>query len=243
MAPPRSAFGDPPQRGDPSGPAKPDSRRPLGWVRWTCAVLALFVVGAAIVFSVAWWALRSESGTARLLAWLPGIEVEAPKGALLGDFDARRVTIRLSGGKDTIEITELASRGLRISRSSGTAWVHIDIDALRARRVEVKLAQAKSSEPAKPPADLQLPIELAVRSLRVGELFASPLGAAPLRELQAQLQLGALHRIDALSVGWDRLRATGRAQIASRAPFAVEMLLNAEQDAAQAGRILSLIHI
>jgi translocation and assembly module TamB len=216
-------------------------RRPPGWLRWVGAVLALVVAVIALALGAAWWALRSESGTARLLAWLPGIEVEAPKGTLLGDFEARRVTIRLPGGDDRIEISEIVSRGLRIERSAGAAWLHIDIDELRARRVDVKLAPSKSSEPAKPPTDLQLPVELAVRSLRVGELFVSPLGATPLRDLQAQLQLGAmagaLHRVDALSVGWDRLRATGRVQIASRSPFAIEMQVNAKQDATQAREI------
>ena len=218
-----------------------DSRRPLGWVRWAGAALAFAFVVIALGVSAAWWALRSETGTARLLTLLPGIEVEAPKGTLLGDFEARRVTIRLPGGDDRIEIGELVSRGLRIERARGAAWLHIEIDELRARRVDMKLAPGKSSEPPKPPTDLQLPVELAVRSLRVGELFASPLGATPLRDLQAQLELGAmagaLHRIDALSVTWDRLRTTGRAQIASRAPLALELQVNAQQDAAQAREI------
>jgi len=223
--------------------APPPARREVSKrsVRWLGALLALLVAIIALALGGAWWALRSESGTARLLAWLPGIEVEAPKGTLLGDFEARRLTIRLPGGDDRIEISELASRNLRIARSAGPAWLHIDIDELRARRVDVKLAPGKSGEPLKPPADLQLPLELAVGSLRVGELFISPLGPTPLRDLQAQLQLGAmagaLHRIDALSVGWDRLRATGRAQIASRAPFAIEMQLGAQQDTAQAREI------
>lgn len=202
---------------------------------------ALFVALIAIALGTAWWALRSESGTARLLALLPGVEVEAPKGTLLGDFEARRVTIRLPGGDDRIEISELVSRGLRIERARGAAWLHIDIDELRARRIDMKLAPSKSSEPLKPPADLQLPVELAIRSLRVGELFASPLGATPLRELQARIELGAaagaLHRVDALNVAWDRLRATGRAQIASRAPLALELQVNAQQDAVQAREI------
>jgi len=130
----------------------------------------------------------------------------------------------------------VVSRGLRVARSVGAAWLRIDIDELRARRVDVKLAPGKSSEPLKPPADLQLPVELAARSLRIGELFVGPLGAAPLRDVQAQLELGATggtqHRIDALSASWDRLRASGHAQIASRPPFALTLQLSAQQDAA-----------
>ena len=216
----------------------PAPQRRLVRVGWIVGGLAALVVALiALALGAAWWALRSEAGTARLLALLPGIEVEAPKGALLGDFEARRVTIRLPGGDDRIEIAELASRNLRIARSGSGAWLHIGIDELRARRVDVKLAPSKSSEPLKPPADLQLPVELAVRALRVGELFISPLGATPLRELQARLQLGPQHRIDALSVAWDRLRATGHAQIESHAPFALALQLDAQQDAAQARAI------
>ena len=199
-------------------------------------VLGLVLVALAMALGAAWWALRSESGTARLLAWIPGIDIEAPKGTLIGDFEARRITIHLPGD-DRIEIAELSSRGLRIARTDSAAWLRIDIDELRARRVDVKLAPSKSSEPLKLPADLQLPVDLAVRTLRVGELFVSPLGATPMRDLQAQLQLGSEHRVDTLSASWDRLRATGRAQIASRAPFALELQLDAQQTAAQAREI------
>jgi len=237
MAHPRSAFGAPPPGGDPSGPAEPDPRRPLGLLRWATVLLALVVTILAIALGTAWWALHNETGTARLLTLLPGIEVEAPKGALLGDFDARRVTINLPGGSNRIEIAELAWRKLRIARGSGPAWLHVAIDELRARRVDVVLAPGKSSEPAKPPADLQLPVDLSLQTLRVGELFVSALGATPLRELQARVQLGPRHRIDALSLAWDRLRATGSAQIESRAPFALELQFSAQQDAAQAREI------
>jgi len=44
LAPPRSAFGAPPQGGAASGPAKPDPRRPLGLPAWTVVLAALIVV-------------------------------------------------------------------------------------------------------------------------------------------------------------------------------------------------------
>ncbi|HEY9063761.1 MAG TPA: translocation/assembly module TamB domain-containing protein [Burkholderiaceae bacterium] len=193
----------------------------------------------AIAAGGAWWALRTEPGTARVLALLPGVEVETPKGSLLGDFEARRLAIRLPASQDRIEIAELVSRGLRIERASGPAWLRIVSDELRARRVDVKLAPGPAkSEPLQPPRDLAPPVELDLRALRVGELFVSSLGTTPLRELQAHVQLGAqaggLHRVDNLRVAWDRLQLEGRAQIASRAPLALEVQVAARQDAEQA---------
>ena len=239
MAHSRSASSAPPRERAPSGPAEPHPRRPLGWLRWFGALLALVVALMAIAIGTAWWALRTDSGTARVLALLPGVEIEAPKGSLLGDFEARRIAVRLPGGDSRIEIAELVSRGLRIERASGPAWLRVVVDELRARRIDIQLAPSTAkSEPLRPPADLALPIELSLGALRIGELHASPLGATPLRELQAQVLLGAasgsVHRIEALSLAWDRLQLEGRAQIASRAPFALDVRLAARQDAEQA---------
>src|SRR5438105_415018 len=125
MAHPRSAFGAPPQGGAPSGPAEPDPRRPLDLLRWIGIPLSIVAAVIAIGVGGAWWALRTEQGTARVLALLPGVEVEAPKGSLLGDFEARRLAIQLPGSHDRIEIAELVSRGLRLERASGTAWLRI----------------------------------------------------------------------------------------------------------------------
>ena len=48
MAPPRSAFGAPPQGGAPSGPAEPVPRLPLGARFWTAVLLAVIVIAVVV---------------------------------------------------------------------------------------------------------------------------------------------------------------------------------------------------
>ncbi|HZT55138.1 MAG TPA: hypothetical protein VFA35_02860, partial [Burkholderiaceae bacterium] len=208
-------------------------RHPVGFVAATLVglVLALLIAAAA----GAWWALRSERGSAWLLAALPGVQVEAPQGRLLGDFAARRVTIHLPGSADTVTLTGLAWRGLRVQRAAAPQWASVTLDALAAERVDLQLGPSKNTGPMQAPADLALPIALDLRALRIGELHANALGAQPIRELVAQLQLGANqgaeHRIGAFSLGWDRLQISGAAQIASAAPMALAAQVALRQQA------------
>jgi translocation and assembly module TamB len=207
---------------------------------WRVLAAGLLVVLALAVALVAtgWWAVRSERGSAWLLSALPGVQVEAPQGRLLGDFSAQRLTVRLPGGDDRIVLDGLAWHGLRVERAAAPRWLHITLDGLAARRVDVVIAPSPTKAPLAAPADLQLPIELDLRALNIGELHASALGAEPIRELGAHLQLGAHggaeHRIDALALRWGRLQLSGRARIGSAAPMALDAALTLAQPAAAA---------
>ena len=214
--------------------AAPAPRPRRGLRLWLAGAVALLALLAALVAAIA-WALRSEAGTAWVLARLPGVSVEAPKGLLLGDFEARRVQVRLPGGDDTITIDGLRWRGLTLARGSEGRWAHVVIDALRATRVDVQIAASKTREPLRAPADLKLPFELELRSLQVAELHVSALGEAPLRDVQARAHLGAAggteHRVDELSLAWDKLQARGTARIASSGPMALAAALGFAQAA------------
>ena len=52
--------------------------------------LALLLAAAAAFVA---WLLHRPSGGAWLLAHLPGVQVEAPEGSLMGDFSARRLVL------------------------------------------------------------------------------------------------------------------------------------------------------
>ncbi|MEP6875593.1 MAG: translocation/assembly module TamB domain-containing protein [Burkholderiales bacterium] len=205
------------------------TRRVLGW-----GALAIALLSAVAVASV-WWSVRSERGSAWLLTLLPGVQVDAPSGRLLGDFSAKQVIVKLPGGSNTFTLTGLAWKGLTVERASSPRWLRIDIAELEIARIELAFGATKG-KPLKAPSDLSLPIELELRALHVGELHAAALGAQPIRELRAHLHAGANggaeHRIDGLALSWDRLQASGDARIASAAPMSLTATLQLAQQAA-----------
>jgi len=215
------------------GPIEPAKKKPRHGLRWLLAGVATLVVVLAALASCIAWALRSEAGTAWLLTLLPGVQVEAPKGLLLGDFEARRVQLKLPGSNDSITLANVGWRGLTWARGDAGSWLHVVVDDLHAGRVDVVTTPSKTSEPLRQPADLKLPLELEVRTLRVDSLHLSALGEKALEQVQGRLHLGAgggsEHRVDQLSLGWDRLQARGTARIASNAPMQLDAALGLAQ--------------
>lgn len=215
--------------------AAPRPPRPGRAGRWFGALAV--AAGVLILASVSggWWAVRSEGGSAWLLSVLPGVQVEKPRGKLFGDFEARRFVFHLPGGSSTLSIDRLAWRGLVVERAASPLWVRIGLESLSADRVDLALAPSSSGTPMKAPTDLQLPVELDLHSLRIGELHLAALGAQPIRDLSAQVHLGAeggnLHRIDHLALGWGGLQLRGDARIAARGPLALTAGLGIAQAA------------
>ena len=179
------------------------------------------------------WAARDEAGSAWLVSHLPGVTVTAPRGTLLGDFDARRVVVQL-GGQDQIVFTGLVWRGLHLSASAQPSlWARLSMTELRASRID--LLFTPSDAPLTPPTRLHLPVQIDIDSLQIGALHATALGDTPLRDLRARVQLGAAHgaehRTEALSATWGRLQAQGSARIETRAPFTLDARLEVTQTA------------
>ena len=227
-----TATADPPQPTAAPAPVRRPWRALATAVPIVTRALLVCIVGGLI------WAAGSEAGTAWLLARVPGLEVTAPKGSLLGgNFEAQRVVAALPADGGAVTLTGFAWRGLRMERAGASLWVRIVVDDLRAARVDLRLKPASPPKPLVLPADLRLQVEADIRSLQIGELHAPELGAQPLRELKARIHLGAdagsTHRIDELSVAWDKLRASGNAHVATAAPMALQASLSVAQ-AAQA---------
>ena len=208
-------------------------RRAWRVVSWASVAVAVTVAALA---TAGWWTVRSERGSAWLLSQLPGVQVEGARGPLLGDFDAQREVVQLPGGTDSLTLSGLAWRGLRITRAPAPLWLKVDIASLDIARVDLVLAPAKSSAPMHAPADLRLPVELDLRSLHIVALHATALGDQPVRELRARLHLGANggaeHRLDDLALAWDRLQLTGDAHVASDGPMTLAASLRLAQQAA-----------
>ncbi len=210
----------------------PVPRRWLRWFGWSAALALLSLVllvgglGAGL-----WWSVRSEAGSAWLVSRLPGIDVTAPRGVLLGDFETGRVVVKLSGS-DQIVLTGLGWRGLQLARSKAPGlWARVSFADLHASRIDVLLTPSDAA--MTPPTHLQLPVQIDIEALQVGALHADVLGDNPLRNLRARVHLGAAdgaeHRIDALSAAWDRLQAQGAARIDTLAPFTIDAKLEVSQ--------------
>ena len=188
------------------------------------AALLLLLAGGGV------WLLRSEGGTAALLSRLPGLQTSGLRGSLSGGpFAADRLVFQ--AGDRTITLENVAWDDARWAwrPHAGVAatWAGLQLSGARAARVVVSAgaAPASAGAPPQPPASLRLPIALALPDLRIARLEMP--GQPALSDLRAKVELGAgagaLHRFDDIAFNWDRLQADGRLQIASDAPFALEV--------------------
>lgn len=75
------------------------TRRRRLWLILAAVLVSVLVLAAALLLGTG-LALRSPQGSARLLSWIPGLTVIEPKGALWGDFGARRVELELHNRSD-----------------------------------------------------------------------------------------------------------------------------------------------
>ncbi|WP_422016887.1 translocation/assembly module TamB domain-containing protein [Roseateles sp.] len=194
-------------------------RRSLRILRASLIALALLVV-AAIAFVA--WLLNRPSGGAWLLAHLPGVQIEAPEGTLVGDFSARRLVITWAGG--SAELRGLRWQGLGVSASDGLlAARELAVD-------EVTIRSQPSGTPLVPPPDLSLPLGVHIGSLRIAKLSWAA-DQPPLLGLDAQLDLPrrGTHRIQLKAARWQHLTLAADARIDSAAPMQTDATLRVQQ--------------
>jgi translocation and assembly module TamB len=204
-------------------------------LRAVLVATALLALVLAALVGGAWWAARTASGSAWLLSHVPHLKVSGVKGALLGDFEAQAVSYQISAkADDRISIAALSWKGLKLKLDTAQPqWIKFTIADLQAARVDVRTTPDPTAPPVKAPTDLRLMvlnqvIEVEVTRLQVGEIHLSALPDRPLRNVQAELHLGAdngqQHRVKNLSLLWDRLRADASGSIATQG----QLPLNAE---------------
>ena len=190
-----------------------------------------------------WWALCTEAGSTWLLTQVsrlvPMVEVREPHGALLGDFGARQVRVKLSDDGSRVVIDELSWRGLKVRPGDAAGlWVHLGFAELRASRVDVLLEPSKTPTKTKPPVDIGLPLQIDVDALQLDALHVSSLGDEPLREVRARLQLGAAggaqHRVEGLQLIWQQLQAHAAGHIDTRGAMALQAQIDLAQTAGPA---------
>ncbi|MDC8770637.1 translocation/assembly module TamB domain-containing protein [Roseateles albus] len=220
--------------GSPAGVPAP-KKKPL-WRRGPGllpSVLALPVLLAAAGCTL-WWGLATQPGSTWLLSQVPGLEVEALQGSLIGDLSAAKLRYTLPGSQDRLEIDNLRWQGLSLAwNASPGLWADLRLQGLQAQRVQLLLHP--SAEPSKPPADLQLPLGLHIASLQVDELALPSLSDKPLTELRASLDLsakgGALHQLNIQHVRWDLLQLQASASIQTSGEMQLQAALDLQSQA------------
>ena len=217
---------------DSSTPPVPEAstQAPRRRRRWLLALAATLLLAIAGLIGAIVWSVGSETGSRLLLSWLPGLRVAAPAGVLAGDFAAERVELSLPRGGSLV-LTQLRWQGLRFERDAAAPWsVRVVVRRLEAERAELRwVAGPPAATPSPPPTALQLPLGLEIGSLRLGELRLVGNDMAPVRELTAGLSLAGgagTHRIENLSLLWDRIALAADARLGAAAPMPLEARLD-----------------
>jgi hypothetical protein len=189
-------------------------------------MLLLLVVVGGTLGGAAVWLLRSAEGTAWLLARVPGLDVQGTQGALLSDrFGADRVVVRWDAGRQSVTIDGLQADGLRWHwHPSSGAWIGLDAQHLKARRVDVQTGPA-GPRPVQMPRTLQLPLRLQAARVDVAELQID--GLTPMQALQGTgVSLwepgGREYMVDTLVFDWDRAHIEGQASLGANPPFTLQ---------------------
>lgn len=215
--PPPAATGDA-ASGPASAPAPaPRRRRRARGLLW--ALLALPVLAGVLLLALT-WALKTEGGTAYVLAQVPGLSLQNARGRLLGDFDVDRAELVLPGSEDRIVLEQLQWRNVRLAwNRSPLLWGEVQADRLAVARLRVQVAPSATSEPAKPPLSLLSPVALTIADLQVDELVVPGL-TQPLRGLRGSASFGVdggkHHEVTVKSLAWQQLTLAGQARIATQ---------------------------
>lgn len=225
---------DSPAPETPSPAASSARRRRRAW--WALAgVCALIVVIAGLVGG-AFWAAGTTGGSQWLLARLAlvGVRVEVSElqGTLIGDLQARQVTVRVGSTLVVVDRPVWRALSVRYTSDAGT-WARVHVKSLVAERVTITVTPSEQPTPFKLPRNLQLPVELEVDELQVGELHVPGLAGHPFREVRSAVHLGhdhgRAHRFEKLSGRLDPLALNGHARIGAVGPMAMDVRLQASQ--------------
>lgn len=185
-----------------------------GW-RW-------LTVTTAIVLLTLGWLGGSESGFAVICSALSQftagrLQVEAPGGRLLGDWQAQ--SIRWKDAALDVEIEQLKIQW------SPAELLHGQLLVERIEATDLRIFPVASSAPPQLPGSLQLPLALEIRHLALGRvrLGQTSESASTLAEsLSAALDSdGRTHHLKRLQAQLGKLALTADATLAGEKPFAL----------------------
>jgi translocation and assembly module TamB len=206
-----------------NAPSKPLLRRR----RWRVAAATL-IAAALVAAGALAWLLRSEGGSAWLLARVPGLTVTGATGRLAGGpFTAESLEYRI--GARTLTVQGLAWQDAVWSwRPYTGAWIGLTLHEPRIAQATIAStpsAGAPVAQPRTAPTTLRLPLALTLQGARVATLRIETL--APLTDIRIDASLGArdgaVHRVDELAFDWDRASVHASGSLASDAPFDLDL--------------------
>lgn len=212
-------------------------------IRWMAlALFSLTVLLTLAGIGAAWWVSYTADGTQRLLSlarqWLPQLTVLDPKGAFLGDFQARQITWQ-DNKQHRITIDEPRWSGLTVRHQALSNWqLAVHADTLMAKRVRVDWPSQPDQPPTAFPLDWRLPLRVTVGDLSVARIESPLIGAAPLLNLKAKLALqqgifqkNAFHEIQLKSLQWEQWQLAGqvKAQLQAMPVLDVQVLATSPQ--------------
>ena len=168
--------------------------------------------------------MRTESGSAWLLARVPGLQVTGLRGALLSNhIEAERIHFDIGKRLKSLTITAFVADGLRWQwRPNRDAWLGLQARVLSANTVVAMLGPPTDKNP---PASLHVPFwiqadALQVQTLQVGDLPAMTQFSA---RVTVGAREGAALQVDGAAFNWERAHITGVAELGTQTPFALRM--------------------
>ncbi len=174
-----------------------------------CLLLAVLVVVSPAV-------LRTEWATARLLPWVPGLQVVEPRGALWGDFRATRVELALPRGGRLV-LLQPAWQGLAVQHAPEASWqLGIRMTSLKASELQLHWVPDAKATPAQAPERIHLPLSLRVDTLQVDRISTPWQQGMPVTGLRAQLALQQPdHTVQVGALQWHGWSLNAHARLAA----------------------------
>lgn len=152
--------------GGSSEQALPPLRR--RWWFWVLVLLGLLLVLPLVLIAVLLLALRSETGTGWVIDQVPGLEAEAGRGSLLGQWQAEQLDWQGYGVRLRIDDPVIAWSPSCLLRKT------VCLDTLKATDISVDVQPAADPGPARTSAldlpGINLPVAVAIQDVDLGPL-------------------------------------------------------------------------
>ncbi|PPK52016.1 translocation/assembly module TamB domain-containing protein [Marinobacter persicus] len=155
-----------PEGGSSEQAVKPPLRR--RWWFWALVLLGLLLILPLVLITVILLALRSETGTAWVIDQVPGLEAEAGRGSLLGQWQAEELDWQGYGVTLRIDDPVIAWSPSCLLRKT------VCLDTLKVTDVSVDVQPAADPGPARTTAldlpEINLPVAVAINDVDLGAL-------------------------------------------------------------------------
>ena len=216
-----TAQHDEPNHKDQSRPAREPLRR--RWWFWLLVIMAVIVLLPLVLIGAVLVALNTETGTAWTIEKIPGLQTEAGRGSLLGQWQAERLEWQGYGVGVVVEAPELDW--------SPTCLFELTLclDTLRATRIGVTVQPSDAAEADGQGGinlpDINLPLALNVGDVALGPLTVNDSAIWDRAELRTSASGASLQIDHALyELGDIRVTANGRAEMRRDWPVDIDVV-------------------